>query len=167
MGKIVFNFEKYKMKNTFITFFAFALIFIVSPQANAQCDIPCGIYNDSLRFVLLIEHIDIMEKAMEEIEQHSAISNPDYNQIVRWVNAKEAHGDAIQKIVTSYFLTDRVAIVPATHLYHEDYLFKLQLIHEICLAVNAAKQSTNKTDIVKLREIVAAFQLAYYVKHEE
>ena len=73
-------------------FFSVALIMgiitLSSFQAKAHCEIPCGIYGDSVRIALLYETI---EKPMNQINELSKSENPDYNQLVRWVMNKEEY----------------------------------------------------------------------------
>lgn len=73
-------------------------------SAQAHCEVPCGIYNDSVRVKLIYEHISTIEKAMQNINSISNSKKSQYNQLVRWVNNKESHATKIQNIVSQYFL---------------------------------------------------------------
>jgi len=42
-------------------------IFILSVQAYAHCEIPCGIYDDEMRIKIINEHIVTVEKSMKQI----------------------------------------------------------------------------------------------------
>jgi nickel superoxide dismutase len=42
-------------------------IFILSVQAFAHCEIPCGIYDDEMRIRIIYEHIVTVEKSMKQI----------------------------------------------------------------------------------------------------
>ncbi|MEM8908198.1 MAG: superoxide dismutase [Ni], partial [Bacteroidota bacterium] len=57
--------------------------------AEDHCEVPCGIYGDSLRVALISEHIRTIEKASNQINKLSKESNPNYNQLIRWVVNKE------------------------------------------------------------------------------
>ena len=83
-------------------------------KSFAHCEIPCGIYADSVRITLIKEHITTIEKSMNQIEEISQSSKPNYNQLVRWVNNKEEHAMKIQEIVSQYFLHQRIKIVDET-----------------------------------------------------
>nr|WP_319571807.1 superoxide dismutase [Ni] [uncultured Draconibacterium sp.] len=76
-------------------FFSVALIMgiitLSSFQTKAHCEIPCGIYGNSVRIALLYEHIETIEKSMNQINKLSKSENPDYNQLVRWVMNKEEY----------------------------------------------------------------------------
>ena len=102
------------MKKTIQIFTAILLFNILSTfsvQAEPpHCEIPCGIYTDSLRIALIYEHIETIEKSMVLINKLSNQEKPDYNQLVRWVTNKEEHAKKIQEIVSQYFLHQRVKI---------------------------------------------------------
>ena len=83
--------------------------FTIQSIAVAHCQVPCGIYDDALRIVQIKEDYKTIKKAMEQISQLSNKSDPiSSNQLNRWVMTKEQHATNIQKIVSEYFLTQRV-----------------------------------------------------------
>ena len=71
----------------------FVVLFVLlnTYESRAHCEIPCGIYADSIRISLIEEHITTIEKSMNQINEISASSSPNYNQLVRWVTNKEEH----------------------------------------------------------------------------
>ena len=75
-----------------------------------HCQVPCGIYDDAVRIVLLKEHVATIEKAMNQIEQlsQSKRNAQNMNQLTRWVNTKEEHATLIQSMVADYFLAQRI-----------------------------------------------------------
>ncbi len=145
-----------------------ALIATAVP-ASAHCQIPCGIYDDELRVQLIEEHIGTVEKSMKKIIELSAEDDEDYNQIVRWVNNKEAHASEIQDIVTAYFMAQRIK--PAVD--HDDekamneYIHKLAILHAIQIHAMKAKQGTNLEEIENLRKMTTMFREAYFGKEGE
>jgi len=60
-----------------------------------RCQVPCGIYNDQMRFDMISEHIATIEKSIKQITELSAEPKPNMNQIVRWVSNKDEHADQI------------------------------------------------------------------------
>ncbi len=142
-----------------------ALLVYTLPAA-AHCQIPCGIYDDELRVQLIEEHIGTVEKSMKKIIELSAEDDEDYNQIVRWVNNKEAHAQEIQDIVTAYFMAQRIK--PAVD--HDDekamneYVHKLAILHAIQIHAMKAKQSTDLEQIEALRKMTGMFREAYFGK---
>lgn len=135
----------------------------VSKNVEAHCEVPCGIYDDSVRVKLIYEHITTIEKAMKGIEAESAKAKPNYNQLVRWVNNKEIHAEKIQEIVSQYFLHQRIKAVSRTdgHGYGH-YVQKLELLHRISVAAMKAKQTTDAQYIDSLRSTLAEFEKAYF-----
>ena len=134
------------------------VILAAHTRATAHCQIPCGIYGDETRFALLGEHITTIEKSMNLIGVLSEDPARNANQLVRWVQNKEAHADEIAEIVTEYFLRQRIKPADATDT---GYVTKLTLCHQLLVASMKAKQTTDKTHVEALRNILAAFQKAY------
>ena len=130
--------------------------------AFAHCQIPCGIYNDDMRFTMLEEHITTIEKSMKLIVELSKEPSEHANQIVRWTLNKEKHADALAGIVTEYFLQQRIK--PVASIDGEDgkkYLEKLRLCHELLVASMKSKQTVDLQYVEKLRSSLGDFQKLY------
>jgi nickel superoxide dismutase len=146
-------------------------VFLISPFVNnqslyAHCEIPCGIYEDSLRASLISEHITTIEKSMKMIIKISEEANPNYNQLVRWVTNKEEHAKKIQEIVSQYFLHQRVKITDSSDKEkYAKYVNLLTTLHEISVYAMKAKQSTDLTNIEKLKSSLDAFRKVYFHSH--
>jgi len=141
-------------------------IFINSQLAYSHCEIPCGIYDDSLRIELIKEDITTIEKSMNMIIELSKESKPNYNQIVRWVTNKDDHANKLQDIVSQYFLHQRIKITdPADKEAYEKYILQLTLLHKMLVYSMNAKQTTDLSYIKKLRETVAEFEDVYFHDH--
>lgn len=154
------------MKNTLLTLGLFTAIVLSSFTSKAHCEIPCGIYDDSLRVALIYEHITTIEKSMAMIHKLEAEDKVDYNQMVRWVMNKEEHALKIQEIVAQYFLHQRVKPVDETEKEkYETYIEQLTSLHEIAIFAMKAKQTTDEVYIKKLRTTVHNFEHAYFEKH--
>ena len=117
---------------------------------RAHCQIPCGIYNDEARFVLMKEHVATIEKSMKQIK-----ADQNQNQTVRWVVNKEKHADALSEIVTAYFMAQRVK--PSK----ENYEKELKALHGILIYSMKAKQTTDLTNVEKLKELIHDFEHSY------
>ena len=132
-------------------------------EAEAHCQIPCGIYDDQLRALLIREHIGTIEKSMKKIDELSAVDQPDLNQIVRWVENKEDHADEIVDIVTAYFLSQRVKLpAEGDEAAQAAYDAKLGLLHGLLVYTMKARQGTDLATVDKLRGLSAAFETAYF-----
>ena len=133
----------------------------------AHCQIPCGIYDDGMRFTMLKEHITTIEKSMNEITELSADPSANANQLIRWVMNKEDHADAFAEIVTAYFLQQRVKPTEARSGEEWDqYTLKLRLCHEMLVTSMKAKQTTDLQNVEKLRTLVDEFMHAYFTPEE-
>ena len=122
----------------------------------AHCEIPCGIYDDSMRVEMIAEHIATVEKSMNQIVELSSQKTINYNQLVRWVTNKEHHANEIQHIVSQYFLTQRIK--PDT----KDYAKKLTVLHQMMLAAMKCKQTTDLAQVSALRSLLQEFEVLYF-----
>lgn len=129
--------------------------------AWAHCQVPCGIYHDDVRLKMMAEHIETVEKSMGQITALSKAENPNANQIIRWVNTKDEHADALVDIVTWYFLNQRVKPVAAGAAGYDAYITKLTLLHEMMVTSMKAKQTTDLQHVERLKEILMDFEKAY------
>jgi nickel superoxide dismutase len=140
------------------------IIIVHASFLHAHCQIPCGIYDDELRFKQLHEHITTIEKSMTSIHslsQSSSENNP--NQLTRWVINKEDHADKIMHIIHDYFLAQRVKPLSenATKKERRNYQKQLQLIHEITIDVMKSKQTTDINYTTQLHRKLSDFQTIY------
>lgn len=143
-----------------------ALVGIAKPQAaQAHCQVPCGIYDDHARIVMMAEHMTTMEKAMTEINRLSQESPANYNQIVRWVNTKDKHADDFTNLVTYYFMAQRVKLPdPNDEAATDAYLDQLSLLHHMMFYAMKAKQTTDLEHIESMRTVHKAFAEKYFGK---
>lgn len=146
-----------------LTIFALSM----NNKAYAHCEIPCGIYEDTIRIELIKEHITTIEKSMKMIMELSEKEDLNYNQIVRWVVNKEEHAKKLQDIVSQYFLHQRIKPVDPenTEMYNK-YIEKLSLLHELLVYAMKAKQTTDLKYIEKLRTTTHDFEHAYFHTHK-
>jgi len=136
-------------------------------KSFAHCEIPCGIYEDTLRIELIKEHIITIEKSMNMIIELSKEENPNYNQIVRWVVNKDEHAKKLQDIVSQYFMHQRIKPVsPENKEMYEKYIERLTLLHKLLVYAMNAKQTTDLSYIDKLNETINAFEKSYFHTHK-
>ena len=135
----------------------------VCGNAGGHCQIPCGIYDDGVRFALLSEHTVTIEKSMKSITELSTESAENANQIVRWTLNKENHADAFAEIITKYFLQQRVKPVAKDDKEaYAAYTEKVVLCHQMLVATMKAKQTTEQEHVDTLRALLAEFEEAYH-----
>lgn len=146
-----------------LTFGFLVLVTAFASIVYSHCQIPCGIYGDSARFDMIAEHITTIEKTMKQITGLSKQDKPNMNQITRWVNNKENHADELSHIVTYYFMAQRIKLVDKSQgKAYEDYIKKLTLLHEILVYSMKAKQTTDLSNVEKLRSLLTEFRVAYF-----
>ena len=136
--------------------FGFSFLCIFAVTVFAHCEIPCGIYHDEMRINMINEHIATIEKSMNQIMELEKKEHHNSNQHVRWIMNKEAHANEIQHIVTQYFMTQRMK------LGTKDYEKKLGLLHQMLIYSMKCKQTTDVTNVNKLKDIVKNFQALYF-----
>ena len=151
------------MKKTLILLFFFAFIILSRQAVFSHCEVPCGIYNDEMRFTMITEHIQTIEKAMQQINQLSKESPPNMNQTVRWIMNKEKHAEEIQHIISQYFLTQRIKSPDAEDKQAaERYLKQLATCHQILVYAMKTKQTTDLDSVKMLKSQVEAFKKMYF-----
>ena len=138
---------------------------LLTNTASAHCEVPCGIYNDELRIELIKEHIQTIEKAMNQINEIQSSDSINYNQLVRWINTKEIHAELIQEIADQYFLTQRVKFAePSDKEKYAGYINQLTYLHQLIVYSMKAKQSTDLVQINNLSNAIEKFEIAYFGK---
>jgi nickel superoxide dismutase len=141
--------------------------FFINQKTYAHCEIPCGIYDDSVRVALIKEHITTIEKSMNEIIALSSETDPNYNQLVRWVINKEEHAKKIQDIVSQYFLHQRIKPVdPSDKEAYAKYQKHLEVLHHLLVYAMKCKQTTDLKNIEIMRAEVEEFEGLYFHTHE-
>lgn len=142
------------------------LFFSSFQQTYAHCEIPCGIYGDSVRIDLIAEHIETIEKSMNQIIELQKADEINYNQLVRWVNNKEEHANKIQEIVSQYFLHQRIKPKsPSDVEAYAKYTKQLSLLHQILIDAMKAKQTTDLKYIQSLSKSLKDFSDSYFHTH--
>ena len=142
------------------------LLFALNMKSFSHCEIPCGIYGDSLRVELMAEHIETIEKSMNQINSLSEAGEINYNQLVRWINNKEHHANLFQEIVSQYFLTQRIHMHEnESGNFESSYYKKIELLHRLLVLSMKAKQTTNTEVISDLRETLKLFADEYFHSH--
>ncbi|MHC4618891.1 MAG: superoxide dismutase [Ni] [Planctomycetota bacterium] len=138
---------------------------VLPPVVFSHCQIPCGIYGDPARFDMIAENITTIEKSMNIITLASRQKEPDMNQLVRWVQNKEKHADDTSHIITYYFMAQRIKPVDEADAEgYKKYVKKLTLLHQMLFYTMKAKQSTDLSNVKKLRTLLAEFRTAYFDK---
>jgi len=136
-------------------------------SVSAHCQIPCGIYDDAMRFTMLEEHVTTIEKSINQIVDLSKDPAQNANQLTRWVMNKEDHADQFAEIVTWYFLQQRIKPTEARSGDEWDkYVLQIRLCHEMLVATMKAKQTTDLQYTEQLRKLVDEFRHSYFTAEQ-
>lgn len=154
------------MTKTLFTLSLFLVLFSFSKTTSAHCEVPCGIYNDELRVEMIQEHIQTIEKAMNQITELQNADTINYNQLVRWINTKEHHANLIQEIAEQYFLTQRVKFAdPSEGEKYDKYMAQLTTLHQLIVYSMKSKQSVDLAQVENMQNALEAFEKAYFGEH--
>ena len=127
----------------------------------AHCQVPCGIYDDALRIIQIKEDFRTIDKSISKINNLSKFSDPlTLNQINRWVLTKENHASNIQKIVSEYFLIQRIKVDN-----NEKYINQVTLLHKILIEAMKCKQTVSQDHVTNGIELIDEFCKYYFDDH--
>ncbi len=113
-------------------------------NAQAHCQVPCGIYDDSARIDRLKEDARTIAKAIKNINELAGKADAQsFNQAARWVATKEHHASHVIEVVAQYFLTQKVKPVEAGAKGYDAYLSKLADHHAVMSAAMKTKQKAD------------------------
>ncbi len=153
------------MKSTRVVLLTALLLVVATPQIFAHCQIPCGIYDDAARFAAMHEHVTTIEKSMSEMAKLGKESNPNWNQLVRWVNNKEQHADEISEIAHKYFLAQRIKPAAADDAAgQKKYAHQLELLHGIIVSAMKCKQTADPENAHQLHQLIDQLKESYLGK---
>ncbi len=125
--------------------------------AAAHCQVPCGIYDDQIRFVQMLEDEHTISKAQLQLhELHGGEVDPQaINQMGRWVQTKEDHATNIQNTITHYFLAQRIKSSSP------DYVKQLTAAHAVIVNAMKCKQSADPDTAKALEKSIFDLYRAY------
>ena len=133
--------------------------------APAHCQVPCGIFDDPATVAAVCEACATIRKAMAQIKALSTdISAQNFNQMTRWVNAKEEHASKIITLLSENCMCQRVKPVGAAgspFTEEKDYLDALKAHHAVMTAAMKAKQTVDEAQCDALEHAVGDFSKMY------
>ena len=136
----------------------------LQPVALAHCQVPCGIYDDAMRVTMLREDATTIRKAVTSLE--TLLEDQDhpllgFNQGVRWIHEKDETATNIQRVVSDYFLTQRVKAVSSGSPGHATYLEQLARMHALLVTAMKCKQNADLASVDALDAAIEAIA-GYY-----
>lgn len=145
------------MQKFLVSFFlVFGLLCIAPGKSLSHCQVPCGIYDDHARVVMMLEDVATIKKSVVLLKELGAKDDvQSRQQFTRWVMTKEAHAQKIISTIADYFMTQRIK--PS----QKDYVERLKAHHAVIVAAMKAKQNASM-DPVKALEASVKMLVKYY-----
>ena len=144
--------------------YIFTALLLFSTQLYAHCQIPCGVYDDTMRVKMIEEHTLTILKSMNYIASNQN-DLEQQNQVTRWIINKEEHAQEIQNIVSEYFLTQRIKLKDDSKESKELYHAQLAALHSILLDAMKCKQTIDTNNTTSLLENLNNFVNLYFDEH--
>ena len=144
--------------------FIFTVLLLFSTQLHAHCQIPCGVYDDTMRVKMIEEHTLTILKSMNYIASNQTDLEKQ-NQVARWIINKEEHAQEIQNIVSEYFLTQRIKLKSDSKESKDLYHAQLASLHNILLDAMMCKQTLDTNNTTSLLENLNKFVNLYFDEH--
>ena len=144
--------------------YIFTSLLLFSTQLYPHCQIPCGVYDDTMRVKMIEEHTLTILKSMNYIASNQN-DLEQQNQVTRWIINKEEHAQEIQNIVSEYFLTQRIKLKDDSKESKELYHAQLAALHSILLDAMKCKQTINTNNTTSLLENLNNFVNLYFDEH--
>ena len=131
----------------------------------AHCQVPCGIYNDAARIIQIQEDFSTIQKAMTKIKELSQQQDAtSMNQLTRWIITKEDHASKIQKMVSDYFLTQRIKAKTEGSDYNT-YVKQTTTLHQILVSAMKCKQTIDEQNVILGINLIDQFVERYFDSH--
>lgn len=136
-------------------------IFLVKATLRGHCQMPCGIYNDSMVYDKIDQYVETMYKG-DTILTNGKFANPwGRNEFVRWVITKEKMTDEIAELLMTYFLQQKIK--PD----EEDTVDKIKSVHKLMFMLVQIKQNTDRKFVENFNEEWNKFKLMFHVEGYE
>ena len=131
----------------------------------AHCQVPCGIYNDAARIIQIQEDFSTIQKAMNKLKELSQQQDAtSMNQLTRWIITKEDHASKIQKVVSEYFLTQRIKTKTESSEF-DTYVKQTTTLHQILVSAMKCKQTVDLGHVDEGLNQIKTFINLYFDTH--
>ena len=140
-------------------------LLLVQGSLLAHCQVPCGIYNDAARIIQIQEDFSTIQKAMTKIKELSLQQDAtSMNQLTRWIMTKDDHASKIQKVVSDYFLTQRIKAKTEGSDYNT-YVKQTTTLHQILVSAMKCKQTVESGHVDEGLHQTKSFIDLYFDTH--
>ena len=134
----------------------------------AHCQVPCGIYDDARKIIEIEEHVQTINKAMDNILTITSKNEQTaqaMNQLVRWINTKEQHAQKMQTILMEYFLAQRIKPKKSSDDGYSQYVNLTTLCQNIIFTAMKTKQTVDSLHLEELNVLLDDLVKIYFDDH--
>lgn len=128
---------------------------------NAHCQMPCGIYHDALVYDKIDQYVETMYKGMTMLNDSKFDTVHSKNEFIRWVMTKDESSDEVAKIITSYFLQQKIKPGEA------DTDKRLRTAHNLLFMLVQIKQNTDRKFVEDFAREWDKFKLMFHIEGYE
>lgn len=146
-----------KLLTSLGTFYAFCTLNYV----EAHCQMPCGIYHDSMVYDQIDQYVETMYKGQTVINDNKFANAHDRNEFVRWILTKDKSSDDMAQLITTYFLQQKIK--PG----EDDTDKKLKAAHKLLFLIVAIKQNSDRSIVEQFADEWEKFKLMFHVEGYE
>lgn len=146
-------------KRLFMLGLTAALLF--SQNLKAHCQMPCGIYHDDMVFDQIDQYVETMYKGITVISDSKFTTIGDRNETIRWVGLKEKESDETARLLTTYFLQQKIK--PG----EPDTAKRLESAHRLLFLLVAIKQNVDLDMLQDFSDEWDKFKTMFHVEGYE
>jgi nickel superoxide dismutase len=140
--------------------FIFALLAQVN-NVQAHCQMPCGIYHDDMVFDLIDQYVETMIKAVSVLKNSKFETVREKNEFIRWVCEKEKESNDAAKLITTFFLQQKIKPGEA------DTAKRVESAHKLLCMLVSIKQNTDVKLVEDFGDEWEKFKLMFHVEAYE
>lgn len=141
-----------------ILFSGLALAFCWQGQLVAHCQMPCGIYHDDMVYDQIDQYIETMTKAITVLTENKFSTVQERNEFVRWVVEKEEASDEVARILTNFFLQQKIKP------NEDDTTKRVISAHKLLFYLVAIKQTVDLKYLNDFYEEWENFKLMFHIE---
>lgn len=131
-------------------------LFLCSGQLLGHCQMPCGIYHDDMVYDLIDQYVETMYKGVSVLNNSKFSTTKEKNEFIRWVMEKEKASDQTAKLITEYFLQQKIKTGEA------DTVKRLVSAHKLLFLAMTIKQNTDLEFVTAFSDEWNQFKLMFH-----
>lgn len=139
-------------------FTCLAFSFCIQGSLLSHCQMPCGIYHDDMVFDQIDQYIETMAKGISVLNDSKFSSVKDKNEFIRWVVLKEDSSDDVARIITEFFLQQKIK--PG----EDDTVKRLVSAQKLLFLLVAIKQTADLKYLNDFYEEWEKFKLMFHIE---